>query len=108
VRLCDVFPDGRSRLLNFGALKGSHYASHEAPEPLDAGTVYRFEIEVWAVANVFKQGHRLRVDISTSDFPFFASNPNASKNRVHIGGEHASRVVVPVPARTIPAQPVAP
>ncbi len=99
VRLCDVFEDGRSRLLNTGALKGSHHASHESPEPLQPGRTYEFEVEVWAVANVFKKGHRIRIDISNSDFPFFESNPVASNSQVCIGGENGSRLVVPVVVR---------
>jgi putative CocE/NonD family hydrolase len=98
VRLCDVFEDGRSRLLNTGALKGSHLRSHEHPEPLVAGAVNRFEIEIWAVANVFKKGHRIRVDVSTSDFPFFESNPVPSRTEVFHDAPRPSRLVLPVVA----------
>lgn len=99
VRLCDVFEDGRSRLMNTGALKGSHWSSHENPEALAEGRVYTFDIEVWAIGNVFKKGHRIRIDISNSDFPFFETNPVPSKSAVCVGGEHASRLVLPVVAR---------
>jgi hypothetical protein len=99
VRLCDVQPDGRSRLLNTGALKGSHRHSHERPQPLAAAEVNCFEIEIWAVANVFKPGHRIRVDVSTSDFPFFESNPVPSRTELFHGGSHPSRLVLPVVTR---------
>jgi putative CocE/NonD family hydrolase len=96
VRLCDVFEDGRSRLLNTGALKGSHVQSHEQPTPLVAGEVNCFEIEVWAVANVFRQGHRIRIDVSTSDFPFFESNPVPSRTEVFHDSRYPSRLILPV------------
>jgi putative CocE/NonD family hydrolase len=99
VRLCDVFEDGRSRLLNTGALKGTHRRSHEDPEPLVAGEVNCFDIEIWAVANVFRAGHQIRVDVSTGDFPFFESNPHPSRTEVWHDAAHPSRLVLPVVAR---------
>jgi uncharacterized protein len=99
LRLCDVFPDGRSRLLNIGALKASHAASSESPTPLEPGHTYQFEIEIWAVANRFAAGHRIRVDVSASDYPFFESNPLSSSTRIMVGPEHPSRLVLPVATR---------
>jgi uncharacterized protein len=98
VRLCDVDGSGHSKLLNTGALKGSHLVSHESPTPLVPGEVYRFEIEVWPIANLFRRGHRVRLDVSTSDFPFFESNPVPSRNQVFHDDAHPSRLVLPVVA----------
>ena len=100
VRLCDVSEDGRSRLLNTGALKGSHFRSHESPEALEAGRVYEFEIEIWATANLFLKGHQIRVDVSASDFPFFEVNPVPSRTEIYLGAGGASRLVLPVVKRT--------
>jgi hypothetical protein len=99
VRLCDVDEEGRSKLLNTGALKGSHVHSHERPEALRAGDVYCFDIEVWPIANLFARGHRVRIDVSTSDFPFFESNPLSSRNHVFHDSERSSRLVLPVRSR---------
>jgi putative CocE/NonD family hydrolase len=107
VRLCDVDEDGRSKLLNTGALKGSHVRSHEEPEPLRPGEVYCFEIEVWPIANLFKGGHRIRVDVSASDFPSFGSNPLPSRTRVLQGPDYPSRLVLPVTLRSQPLLGVA-
>ena len=96
VRLCDVYPDGRSRLLNAGALKGSHVFSHERPQPLEARRVYEFPVEVWPVGNVFQRGHRIRIDLSTSDYPYFEPNPVASHNTIFHDSERPSRLVLPV------------
>jgi hypothetical protein len=99
LRLCDVDETGRSRLLNTGALKGSHVLSHERPQALQPGVVDRFEIEIWPIANLFKRGHRIRVDLSTSDFPFFESNPARSSNLVFHHTDRPSHLVLPVTAR---------
>jgi len=99
VRLCDVDESGRSKLLNTGALKGSHVHSHEDPEDLRPGDVYCFEIEVWPIANLFKRGHSVRVDVSTSDFPFFECNPHPSRNLVFHDTGRPSRLVLPVTSR---------
>jgi putative CocE/NonD family hydrolase len=95
VRLCDVDDGGRSRLLNTGALKGSHVRSHEHPEPLRPGEVYRFEIEIWPVSHVFRRGHRVRVDLSASDYPFFEVNRHPSRSEIRHDAEHASKLTMP-------------
>jgi uncharacterized protein len=100
VRLCDINEDGRSKLLNTGALKGTHVHSHEDPTPLVPSEVYCFEVEVWPIANLFEVGHRIRIDISTSDFPFFESNPLPSHSRVYHDPENDSRLVLPVVRRS--------
>ena len=83
--------------MNTGALKATHRRSHEYPEALVPGRIEEFEI--WAVGVVFQAGHRVRVDLSTSDFPFFESNPLASNNLVYHDAEHPSRLVLPVVRR---------
>jgi putative CocE/NonD family hydrolase len=100
VRLCDVFEDGRSRLLNTGALKGSHVQSHEHPTALEAGTVYCLDIEIWATANRFARGHRIRVDVAASDYPFFENNPLASTTEILLDASHPSRLILPVARRS--------
>lgn len=96
MRLCDVLEDGRARLLNFGALKASHRQSHESPAALVPGETYDFEIEIWATANLFKKGQRIRVDVSASDFPFFEVNPLPSNASIRLGEGSNSRLVLPV------------
>lgn len=74
VRLSDVFPGGRAVQLQSSILR-TRYRNHE-PGLIEPGRVYRFEIDMWATANRFKAGHRLRVDISSADFPRFDRNSN--------------------------------
>jgi uncharacterized protein len=96
VRLSDVFPDGSAHLLNVGALKGRHVHSHEQPADLEPGLAYQFDIEILTVTNVFRRGHRIRVDVSGSDFPFYAPNPVKSQTDVFCGGDDPSRLILPV------------
>lgn len=96
VRLTDVYPDGRSRFLNYGGLKASHRGGHERPQPLTPGQPAELDIEVWPVTHVFKAGHRIRVSVSTSDFPNFEVNTLPSKNLVLHDAQHPSRLVLPV------------
>ncbi len=74
-RLSDVFPDGRAIQLQSGILRARYHPGSE-PRLLDPERVYRFEIDMWATANRFKRGHRLRIDVSSADFPRFDRNSN--------------------------------
>lgn len=86
-RLSDVFPDGRAIQLQNGMLRARYRDLEGQPKLLEPGAVYRFEIDMWATANRFKAGHRLRLDISSADFPRFDRNANR-------GGEEGP----PIPA----------
>jgi uncharacterized protein len=75
-RLSDVFPDGRAIHLQSGTLRARYRHLHGEPELLEPNQVYRFEIDMWATANRFRAGHRLRLDIASADFPRFDRNAN--------------------------------
>jgi putative CocE/NonD family hydrolase len=75
-RLSDVFPDGRAIQLQSCTLRARYRNPNGEPELLEPGRTYRFEIDLWATANRFKAGHRLRLDISSADFPKFDRNAN--------------------------------
>jgi len=95
VRLFDVDQDGRSKLLNTGALKGSHVHSHDRPEPLHPSQEYTFDIEVWHIANFFRREHRIRIDVLFSDFPFFEVNRLPAHAEVLHGPAPRSRLLLP-------------
>jgi putative CocE/NonD family hydrolase len=75
-RVSDVFPDGRAVQIQSGILRTRYRNLEGEPELLVPGEVYRFDIDLWATANRFKAGHRVRVDISSADFPHFDRNSN--------------------------------
>lgn len=78
-RLCDVAPDGTSRLLAEGILRARYREGFERPLPLIPGQPALFRIDLAATANLFLAGHRIRVDICSSSFPRFSAHPNLLK-----------------------------
>lgn len=76
VKVCDVFPDGQAINLTEGIIRGRYRESRERELLLEPHRVYRFDIDVGVTANVFQPGHRLRVEVSSSNFPAFDRNPN--------------------------------
>jgi putative CocE/NonD family hydrolase len=79
-RLTDVYPDGRSLVLSEGILRGRYRKGLAATELLEPNAVDEFKIELCPVCHVFKAGHRLRLDISSSNFPRFSRNLNTGED----------------------------
>jgi putative CocE/NonD family hydrolase len=79
-RLTDVYPDGRSLVLSEGILRGRYRKILAATELLEPNAVDEFKIELCPVCHVFKAGHRLRLDISSSNFPRFSRNLNTGED----------------------------
>jgi predicted acyl esterase len=79
-RLSDVFPDGRAIQLQTGIVRARYRDPLSEPTLLEPGRIYQFEIDMWATANQFKRGHRLRLDISSADFPKYHRNANRGGN----------------------------
>jgi putative CocE/NonD family hydrolase len=108
VKLCDVDPDGRSIKVCQGCRRASYRESLEHPEPIVPGQIYAYDVELWPVHHVFKPGQRVRVTITSSDFPWFARSLNQfgslrdlaeikiATNTVHHGAPHATRIKLPV------------
>jgi putative CocE/NonD family hydrolase len=108
VKLTDVDENGRSVKVCQGCLRASYRDSLEHPTPLTPGVPHRFRIELWPVHHTFLPGHRIRVSITSSDYPWFArslnqfgplkdqSEPLVAINTIHHGGEYSSRVILPV------------
>jgi putative CocE/NonD family hydrolase len=76
VRLCDVYPDGRSMSVCDGILRARYRNSLERPELMVPGQIYRFEVDLWATAHSFKAGHCLRIHVTSSNFPWYDRNLN--------------------------------
>jgi hypothetical protein len=109
-KLVDVFPDGRALNLCDGMLRLRYRESTAAPRPLTPGTVYDVWIDMGVTSNVFLPGHRIRLDISSSNFPRFDRNTNTggdianesvddaiiASNSMHHGSTHHSRLTLPI------------
>lgn len=76
-KLVDVHPDGRAFNLCDGILRARFRKGPDGAEPLTPGAVEKYEIDLWVTSNLFKAGHRVRVEISSSNFPRFDRNPNS-------------------------------
>lgn len=74
-RLVDVHPDGRAYNLTDGIVRARYRDGGPAPA-LEAGRPYVFDIDLWATSNVFKAGHRIRLQVCSSNFPRWDRNPN--------------------------------
>lgn len=113
-RLVDVYPDGYAQNLTDGILRTRYRAFErgEAPSPIEPGAAYLYEIDLWATSNLFRAGHRIRLDVTSSSFPRWDRNPNtghafgadaelavAHQTILH-DSQHPSYVVLPI----VPAQ----
>jgi uncharacterized protein len=75
-KLVDVFPDGTARNLTDGILRMRYRDSLETPKLMAPGDVYKVTIDAGVTSNVFLPHHRIRIEISSSNFPRFDRNPN--------------------------------
>lgn len=75
VRLCDVEPDGRSFNITQGALRSRYRNGTTQPEPLIPFREEPVEFPTWECSHLFRAGHRIRVHIAGSSFPYYARNP---------------------------------
>ena len=108
-KLCDVRPDGYVRHIVDGIVRGSYLFADNGEEPvLEAGKVYRFEIDLGSTGYVLAEGHRLRLDISSGNVPRFDRNPNTGvdpmeatefesvRQTVYHSPDYPSHVIVPL------------
>jgi len=102
------FPAGFDLNLTDGIVRARYRDTPERAELMTPGEIYEFVVEPFPTANVFKKGHRIRIDISSSNFPRFDLNPNTGEplgtsrrmipadNSIHHDERHASYVVLPI------------
>ena len=76
IKLLDIWPHGFAQELCHGIVRARYRESFEQPTLIEPGEVYEYTIELNPTGNVFLPGHRIRVDISSSDFPNFDRNHN--------------------------------
>ena len=108
VRLCDVWPDGRSIKVCDGVSAPASANSLAEESLLEPGQVYRYEIDMTATAQTFLPGHRLRIHVASSDFPKYDRNLNtggplvrrkqgqAAMNTVFHDTQRPSHVILPL------------
>jgi putative CocE/NonD family hydrolase len=111
-KLVDVWPNGFAQNLTEGILRASYRESTTAePKPIVPGKVYEYKIDLWSTSNVFLKGHRIRLEVSSSNFPRFDRNLNTGKlastssefvkatNTILHDSAHPSALILPVVPR---------
>ncbi|MEX2287262.1 MAG: CocE/NonD family hydrolase [Planctomycetaceae bacterium] len=108
VKLCDVYPDGRSMLVTDGILRARYRTSFREEEFLEQGRVYELSVDLWSTSLIFNKGHRVRVAVSSSNAPRFEPNPNTGKpfraddetrvatNTLHVSSTSPSAIILPI------------
>ncbi|MGW5017897.1 CocE/NonD family hydrolase [Streptomyces cacaoi] len=109
VRLCEVFPDGASKLVTTGLLNLTHRDGHAEPAPLEPGRAYDVRVPLFAVGHAFGAGNRIRASVSASLWPWMWPSPEAAT--VELDAAHGELVLPvrdPDPARDAALPPFAP
>lgn len=75
-KLVDVYPDGRAIRLCEGIIRASFRNPEATPSAIQPNKIYKYNISLWSTSNLFKEGHQIRVEISSSNFPRFDRNLN--------------------------------
>jgi len=103
----DVHPDGFSQNLCDGIIR-ARFRDGARPALLEPGRAYAFTLDLWATANVFRAGHRLRLHIASASFPRWDRNPNTgapmgaetalrpARQTILHDADHPSHVLLPV------------
>jgi putative CocE/NonD family hydrolase len=92
-------------------VRGRYRNSQTASELMNPGEVYHLSIDMWSTGNVFQKGHRIRLAVSSSNFPRFDRNLNtgedarmatrfvSAKNTIYHDASHPSALILPVISR---------
>ncbi len=108
VKLMDVRPDGFVHQVSYGIVRARFRAGFDNPEMLLEGQIYQYRISMLPTAVLFRPGHRIRLDVTSSDFPNFDRNHNTGGDDygeatfviahqvVFHGPHHHSHVILPV------------
>jgi putative CocE/NonD family hydrolase len=120
VRFCDVYPGGASYLMAEGMLRLRYRHGFAKPVPLRPHETVEVTVKLWPTSIVFNKGHRIRVSVTSSNYPRFDVNPGTGKpyrkggklvkqiNRIYCDGRYPSRVLLPVVPTGQPAGPGGP
>jgi putative CocE/NonD family hydrolase len=112
VKLVDVSPDGKAYNLQEGVLRARYREGYGKTVWMEPDRVYEVSVDLHATSNLFRQGHRIRLEVSSSNFPRLDRNLNTggrnydetkwvvAKNAVHHSPRYPSRIILPI----VPAQ----
>jgi putative CocE/NonD family hydrolase len=105
-RLSDVHPDGRAIQIQAAILRGRYRDLRAGPQALVPGEVHELELDLWGSAHRFQEGHQIRLDLASADFPNFTRHSNRvdpllkpvpATQTIFYGGRYPSRLKLCAP-----------
>jgi putative CocE/NonD family hydrolase len=108
IKLIDVHPDGTAYNLDETIQRVRYREGYDKEVFMEKGRVYKLELTPMSTSNVFKEGHRIRIEISSSNFPRFARNLNTggnnydesdgviALNKIHHSSQYPSQIRLPI------------
>jgi uncharacterized protein len=105
--LLDVHPDGSAWYIQDGCIRARYRNGYQKPTLIEPGKVYEYTIDLWSTSNYFKPGHRIAVEITSSNFPQYDRNTNAggeggpdnvivAEQKIYHDEQHPSYILLPV------------
>ena len=107
-KLVDVHPNGYAQLLAEGIIRARYRSSFKKQELLTPEEVYEYTVDLWSVSHVFQKGHKIQVEVSSSNFPKYDRNPNTghkygedaelekATQTIHHDSQYLSHIILPV------------
>jgi putative CocE/NonD family hydrolase len=108
IKLIDVYPDGRAFNLDETIQRARYREGYDREVFMEPGKVYKINLTPMSTSNLFEKGHRIRIEVSSSNFPRFDRNLNTggnnydesvgvtAKNTIHHSKEYPSSISLPV------------
>ncbi|HXN21703.1 MAG TPA: CocE/NonD family hydrolase [Candidatus Dormibacteraeota bacterium] len=107
-KIVDVSPSGYAQILQEGIIRGRYAKTFKEQNLLTPGKIYEFYVDLWSASNVFQKGHRIRLEVSSSNFPKYDPNPNTghkfgedtetlvATQKIYHDKDHPSHMLLPV------------
>lgn len=108
LKLSDVYPDGKSMLIQDGIVRAKYRNHKSEPDLLTPNEIVPVEIDLWSTSYIFNPGHKIRIAISSSNYPRFSVNPNngapiftnnetyVANNTIYHDSERPSHILLPI------------
>ena len=108
IKLIDVYPDGRAYNLHETIQRARYREGYDKEAFMKKGEVYKLDLTPMSTSNYFKKGHRIRIEVSSSNFPRFARNLNTggenydekkgitARNKIHHSSKYPSQINIPI------------
>lgn len=108
IKIIDVYPDGRAYNLDETIQRARYREGYDKEVFMEDGEVYELKLTPMATSNLFKKGHRIRIEVSSSNFPRFARNLNTggnnydesegvvATNSIHHSSKYPSHIILPI------------